>query len=213
MSARKFGRVDADNNVFVLEIGSERKVGQYPNVSADEALAFYERKFADLEAQVRILEQRVANKIDASNLGQQASKLAADLVAPNAVGDLDDLRTRVAALTPKLAELSAKKAEANKEATTKALADRIAIAEAAEALANQDNAKTQWKQTAEKFAKLFEQWQELQKNSIKVSKAEADPIWKRFSTARTRFETAKRAYFCRLRRQQQGRACCEGFHR
>ena len=39
MSAQKFGRVDEDNNVFVLEIGSERKVGQYPNVSADEALA------------------------------------------------------------------------------------------------------------------------------------------------------------------------------
>ena len=198
MSAQKFGRVDEDNNVFVLEIGSERKVGQYPNVSADEALAFYERKFADLEAQVRILEQRVKNKIDASNIGQQASKLAADLVAPNAVGDLDSLRTRVAALAPKLAELTAQKAEANKEASAKALTDRIAIAEAAEALANQDTAKTQWKQTAEKFAKLFEQWQQLQKNSAKVSKAEADPIWKRFSTARTRFETAKRAYFAGL---------------
>jgi hypothetical protein len=198
MSAQKFGRVDEENNVFVLEIGSERKVGQYPNVSADEALAFYERKFADLEAQVRILEQRVKNKIDASNIGQQASKLAADLVAPNAVGDLDSLRTRVAALAPKLAELTAQKAEANKEASAKALTDRIAIAEAAEALANQDTAKTQWKQTAEKFAKLFEQWQQLQKNSAKVSKAEADPIWKRFSTARTRFETAKRAYFAGL---------------
>lgn len=198
MSAQKYGRVDEENNVYVLEIGSERKVGQYPNVSADEALAFYERKFADLEAQVRILEQRVANKIDASNIGQQANKLAAELVAPNAVGDLDGLRSRVAALAPKLAELSAKKAEANKEATAKALADRIAIAEAAEALANQDTAKTQWKQTAEKFAKLFEQWQQLQKTSAKVSKAEADPIWKRFSTARTRFETAKRAYFAGL---------------
>lgn len=198
MSAQKFGRVDEDNNVFVLEIGSERKVGQYPNVSADEALAFFERKFADLEAQVRILEQRVKNKIDASNIGQQASKLAADLVAPNAVGDLDALRTRVAALAPKLAELTAQKAEANKEASAKALTDRIAIAEAAEALANQDTAKIQWKQTAEKFAKLFEQWQQLQKNSAKVSKADADPIWKRFSTARTRFETAKRAYFAGL---------------
>ena len=119
-------------------------------------------------------------------------------MAPNAVGDLDSLRTRVAALAPKLAELTAQKAEANKEASAKALTDRIAIAEAAEALANQDTAKTQWKQTAEKFAKLFEQWQQLQKNSAKVSKAEADPIWKRFSTARTRFETAKRAYFAGL---------------
>ena len=198
MSAHKFGRVDAENNVYVLEIGSERKVGQYPNVTAEEALAFYERKYADLEAQVRILEQRVSNKIDAGNLAQQASKLTADLVSPNAVGDLDSLRTRLAALAPKLTALAAQKAEANKEATAKALADRVAIAEAAEALANQDNAKTQWKQTAEKFAKLFEQWQTLQKNSVKIAKAEADPIWKRFSSARTKFETAKRAYFAGL---------------
>lgn len=59
MSANKFGRVDAENNVYVFELGSERKVGQYPNVSAEAAMAFFETKFADLEAQVRILEQRI----------------------------------------------------------------------------------------------------------------------------------------------------------
>ncbi|MEY4411204.1 MAG: hypothetical protein RLZ69_778, partial [Actinomycetota bacterium] len=55
-----FGRVDDENNVFVTEAGVERKVGQYPNVTAAEALAFFERKYADLAAQVRLLEQRVA---------------------------------------------------------------------------------------------------------------------------------------------------------
>jgi hypothetical protein len=45
---------------------------------------------------------------------------------------------------------------------------------------------------------LFEQWQELQKSGPKVAKAEADSIWKRFSSARTRFETAKRGYFAGL---------------
>ncbi len=40
MSANKFGRVDENNNVFVLELGSERQVGQYPNVSPEAALAF-----------------------------------------------------------------------------------------------------------------------------------------------------------------------------
>jgi uncharacterized protein (DUF2164 family) len=194
----KFGRVDAENNVFVLELGSERQVGQYPNVTPEEALAFFERKFADLEAQVRILEQRVKNKVDAANIGKQASKLADDLVSPSAVGDLNNLRSRVAALAPAIAELGAAKAEANKEAVAEALATRIALAEAAEAIANQDAAKTQWKQSGEKMAKLFADWQAAQKTGAKVSKSQADPIWKRFSLARTRFETAKRQYFASL---------------
>jgi hypothetical protein len=198
MSAIKFGRVDEENNVFVLELGSERKVGQYPNVKPEEALAFFENKFADLDAQVRILEQRIKNNVAAPNLSSQLKKLSADLVAPNAVGDLNNLRSRVAALEPKIAELSAKRSAANKEAGAAALKLRTDIAEAAEAIANQDQAKTQWKQSAEKMAKLFVDWQELQKSGAKVSKSDADPIWKRFSVARTKFETAKRAYFAGL---------------
>jgi len=198
MSSSKFGRVDSENNVFVLELGSERKVGQYPKVSADEALAFYERKFAELEAQVRTLEQRIKNAVLASNLLAQFKKLSADLVEPNAVGDLNNLRSRVAALEPKIAELSAKRTAASKEASAAALKSRIDLAEAAEAIANQDQAKTQWKQSSEKMAKLFADWQEVQKTGAKVSKADADPIWKRFSVARTKFETAKRAYFAGL---------------
>jgi hypothetical protein len=198
MSSSKFGRVDSENNVFVLELGSERKVGQYPKVSADEALAFYERKYAELEAQVRTLEQRIKNAVLASNLLAQFKKLSADLVAPNAVGDLNNLRSRVAALEPKIAELSAKRTAASKEASAAALKSRIDLAEAAEAIANQDQAKTQWKQSSEKMAKLFADWQEVQKTGAKVSKADADPIWKRFSVARTKFETAKRAYFAGL---------------
>lgn len=198
MSAIKFGRVDEENNVFVLELGSERKVGQYPNVSQADALAFFELKFADLEAQVRILEQRIKNNVSAPNLSEQLKKLTADLVSPNAVGDLNNLRARVAALEPKIAELSAKRSAANKEAGAAALKLRVDLAEAAEAIANQDQAKTQWKQSAEKMAKLFVDWQAVQKTGPKVSKAEADPIWKRFSVARTKFETAKRAYFAGL---------------
>jgi hypothetical protein len=45
---------------------------------------------------------------------------------------------------------------------------------------------------------LFEQWQETQKNGPKLSKGDADVIWKRFSAARTKFESAKRAYFATL---------------
>jgi hypothetical protein len=75
---------------------------------------------------------------------------------------------------------------------------RLSIAERAEAIANQDAAKTQWKTSGAEMTGLFEQWQALQKNGSKVPKSEADAIWKRFSSARTKFETAKRGYFAGL---------------
>lgn len=197
MSTNKFGRVDADNNVFVID-GSERKVGQYPGVTPDEALAYFVRKFEDIAAQVRILEQRVANKVDSQGMKKMAAKLQDELKEPAAVGDLADLRRRVANLDSKIAALVSEKQEASKGATAEALAKRIAIADRAEAIANQDASKTQWKTSGAEMTKLFEDWQALQKSGPKVSKSEADSVWKRFSSARTRFETAKRGYFAGL---------------
>lgn len=197
MSTNKFGRVDAENNVFVID-GSERKVGQYPGVPADEALAYFVRKFEDIAAQVRILEQRVANKVDSHGMKKMAAKLAEELKEPAVVGDIADLRRRIGNLDEKIAALVSEKHEATKEATAEALASRVKIAVRAEEIANQEAAKTQWKTSGAEMTKLFEQWQELQKSGPKVAKSEADAIWKRFSSARTRFETAKRGYFAGL---------------
>lgn len=193
-----FGRVDAENNVFIIEGGVERKVGQYPNVTPEEALAYFERKFGDLEAQVRILEQRVAKKVDSHNLKKTAAKLASELETPSVVGDLADLRRRVSALAPKIEAVEADRAEASKEQIAEALAKREAIASAAESIANQDASKINWKQSSAEFAELFAQWQQVQKDGPKVAKSAADLIWKRFSTARTKFEAGKRAYFAGL---------------
>lgn len=198
MATNKFARVDAENNVFVIDNGTERKVGQYPNVTPEDALAYYERKFAEIESHVRLLEQRVAAKIDVHSLKKALQKLHADLVEPAAVGDLADLRNRAAALDPKVQQLDAERSEQTKEQVAEALAARLAIAEKAEAIAAQDAAKIQWKTSSAQLVELFEQWQALQKTGAKVSKADADPIWKRFSTARTKFDTAKRHHFAAL---------------
>ncbi len=197
-TTKSFGRVDDDNNVFVIENGTERKVGQYPGVPAADALAYFERKFADLEAQVRILEQRVANKITDGALNKTAAKLSEDLKEPAAVGDIADLRRRVGNLDEKIAALASVKVEANKEASAEAIAKRTEIVVQAEAIANQDVSKTQWKTSGAKMAELFEQWQAVQKSGAKVSKSEADVLWKRFAASRTKFETAKRHYFAGL---------------
>ena len=55
-----FGRVDADGTVYVIQGGSERSVGQIPDSTPEEALAFYVRRFENLAAEVTLLESRVA---------------------------------------------------------------------------------------------------------------------------------------------------------
>lgn len=197
MSAVEFGRVDEENNVYVQD-GAERKVGQYPGVSKEDALAYFSRKFEDIAAQVRILEQRVANKIDAPGLRKVAAKLSEELKEPAVVGNIPDLRRRVENLAEKISALTAEKSEAQKEEVTQALAQRAEVAGRAEELANQDSKKIQWKTSGAEMTALFEKWQALQKSGVKVPKKDADAIWKRFSSARTKFESAKRAYFAGL---------------
>ena len=40
-----WGRVDETGTVFVTDRGVEREVGQYPDGTPDEALAYFTRKF------------------------------------------------------------------------------------------------------------------------------------------------------------------------
>ena len=196
--SNQYGRVDSENNVFVTDGGVERKVGQYPGVTEAEALAYFERKFSELESNVRILEQRLKNNADASSIATAAQKLAKDLVEPAAVGNLQDLRARVAAVTPNIEKLKAEKSEANQLAVANALKARNEIAQKAAALAEKDPKKTQWKIASKEMTELFESWQAAQKSGAKVPRKEADAIWKIFSQARTKFEANKRAFFAEL---------------
>jgi len=51
-----FGRVASDGTVYVRTEDGERSVGQIPDAPADEALAFYVRRFEALEVEVGLLE-------------------------------------------------------------------------------------------------------------------------------------------------------------
>lgn len=193
-----FGRVDEENNVFVTDNGSERKVGQYPGVTPEEAFAYFERKFQELDSNVRILEQRVKNKADAGSIAKAAEKLNAELREPSAVGDLQDLRNRVAAVVPNIEAMRQEKSEANKQAIEATLKLRQELADKAKALAERDPKKTQWKKASAEMTELFQQWQSSQKAGPKVPRKDADAIWKTFSQARTKFEANKRAFFAEL---------------
>ena len=195
MTSIEFGRVDSENNVYVIEPNGERKVGQYPNVAPEEALAHFKQKFEALEGSVKLLEQRVNKKADADSISKAAAKLTVDLIDANAVGDLQSLRERVLALAPRIQDLLNSKKSENQEAVAAALSAREAIAVKAEELAGSDLSKVIWKDLTANLNILFEEWQATQKNGPRVPKTEADAIWKRFQTARSKVESAKRAFF------------------
>ena len=192
------GRVDEENNVYVFDNGSERKVGQYPGVTRDEALAYFERKFQELESNVRILEQRVKNKADAISIAKAAKKLSLDLQEPAAVGNIQDLRERVSNITPNIEQLKKDKAEASDKAIKECLKIRAEIATKAQALAQKDPQKTKWKIASKQMTDLFDQWQLSQKSAPKIPRKDSEEIWKQFSQARTKFEANKRAFFSAL---------------
>lgn len=195
MSANEFGRVDEKNSVYLKDQGTERLVGQYPDVSADEAIAFFIRKFEDLEAQVRILEQRIANGInDAKSLKATHATLKKEVSEPKGVGNYENLRARLEKLAPAIEEAAAKANELREKAVAAALEEKERIAKRAEELVS-NLGSINWKKSGEEMAELFAKWQQLQKDSPKIAKSVTDPIWKRFSQARAQFESGKRKYF------------------
>jgi uncharacterized protein (DUF2164 family) len=191
----EFGRVDESGNFYVQDAGVERLIGSQPAMSLEDALSFYLKKFNDLEAAVRLLEQRVKAKADVKSIQKSAQKLEADLASPAAIGDLASLRLRVTTVVSGLGELLAEANAKQAELSLQALAAREAIAVEAEAIASKDPQKINYKTGSAKMLELFNAWQALQKSSVKVPKAKADELRQRFSKARNTFDSHKRQFF------------------
>ena len=186
-----WGRVDDEGTVYVREADGERAVGQYPDATPEEALAYFTRKFTELEGQVALLEQRVRGGAPAKDVAKAVAHLSESITGANAVGDL-------ASLGGTVGELTEKQLEENKAAVAEALVEREALVAEAEALAAADPAKAQWKQVSAQLDALFERWQDHQKNGPRLPKNESNELWKRFRAARTTIETHRKAFFAEL---------------
>lgn len=193
-----FGRVAEDGTVYVIEDGTERAVGQFPDGTAEEALAYFTRKFADLEGQVALLEQRVRNGAPANDVARSVAALQKQLDGANAVGDFAALRGRLQALGGSVSELTEQQQEETRAQLAQAIAERESIVVEAERLAAQDPKQIQWKQTQAALDELFARWQQHQQTGPRLPKGEANALWKRFRQARTTLETERRAFFAEL---------------
>lgn len=193
-----WGRVGDDGTVYVREADGERAVGQYPDATPDEALAYYARKFAELAGQVGLLEQRVRGGAPAQDVAKAIAHLRESVAGANAVGDLAGLTARLEKLGDSVGELTEKQSAEAKAASAEALAEREKLVAEAEALAAQDPAKAQWKQVTAQLDSLFARWQTAQKDGPRLSKNDSNELWKRFRTARTTIEGHRKAFFAEL---------------
>jgi hypothetical protein len=193
-----WGRVDETGTVFVREAEGERAVGQYPDGTPEEALAYFQRKFTELAGQVTLLEQRAKRGAPAADIAKAVKSLTASVSSANAVGNLAALHTRLEALSGTVTELTEKQSEENKALVAAALAEREQIVVEAEELAAQDPAKAQWKLVSASMDELFTRWQKHQQDGPRLPKNESNELWKRFRAARAIIDGHRKAFFAEL---------------
>ncbi|MFT2816179.1 DUF349 domain-containing protein [Leifsonia sp. A12D58] len=193
-----WGRVDETGTVYVREASGERAVGQYPDGTPEEALAYFERKYVELNGQVTLLEQRARGGAPAADIAKAVAHLQETVATANAVGNLAALVERLGALGGTVTELTEQQSAEAKAASAAALAERTEIVEQAERLAAEDPAKTQWKQASAALDELFAKWQAHQHDAPRIPKNEANELWKRFRAARTTIEQNRKAFFADL---------------
>ncbi|QIK73580.1 DUF349 domain-containing protein [Propioniciclava coleopterorum] len=183
-----FGRVEEDGTVYVTTADGERAVGQVPDVSTEEALAFFVRRFEALDLEITLLEQRLASgAVSPDDARHSIKTLRSSVSDANAVGDLASLTTRLEAMAPKLAEAAeARKAERAKQHEATREAKEAMVAEAEKLAGGND-----WRGGVNRFRQLLEEWKALPR----IDRATDDALWHRFSSARTTYTRRRKAQF------------------
>jgi hypothetical protein len=192
-----FGRVDTDGTVFVTTADGERSVGQIPDVPAEEALAFFTRRFTALETEVGLLEERIKRgALNPEEARRSINAVRSSITDANAVGDLAGLAARLDAQAPVLAEANeARKAERAKAHEETKVAKEAMVGEAEKIAAGND-----WRGGVNRFRTLLDEWKALPR----IDRATDDDLWHRFSTARTTYTRRRKTQFAEQSVQRDG---------
>ncbi|HET7684204.1 MAG TPA: DUF349 domain-containing protein [Marmoricola sp.] len=186
--SRSFGRVADDGTVYVRVGDTEHPVGQYPEGTPEEALAFFTRRYDGLAFEVQLLEQRVRNgALPPDEATTAVAALAEQLKEPNAVGDITALVARLDALRPVIATQREKRREDNARRREESRTRKGQIVAEAERLAKGRD----WRNGANRLRDLLEEWKSLPR----LDKKSDDELWHRFSGARTAYTRARKAHF------------------
>jgi len=190
-----WGRVAEDGTVYVRTADGERPVGSYPGAGADEALAYFGRKYDELAGQVLLLEQRVkSGGVAAKDAATTLAHLRESVTDANAVGDLASLLTRLDTVEGLIDERRKRSEAARAKARAQAAVTKEKIVTEAEGLADSSD----WKRSGDRLRELLEEWKKAPRLERKVD----DALWKRFSHARTAFDKRRRVHFAELDEQR-----------
>ena len=204
-AAEPWGRVEDDGTVSVREADGWRVVGQYPDGSPEEALAYFERKYADLASEVGLLEVRQRRGgASAADLRSAARAVNAKLDGAAAVGDLASLVARVAALTERWPRHPRPKPPRRAKPSTTRCAPAPSSSRRSRRIAARDPRSVQWKQASAEVTALFDEWQSQQQNGPRLPKSTAQQLWKRFRDARATFDKHRREFYAELDEAHKG---------
>jgi len=192
-----WGRVDADGTVYVRTADGERVIGSWAAGSPEEALEFFRRKFASLETEVALIEQRMTStEIAPAQAQATVQRLLRTVAEANCMGDLDGLRTRLEALTGAVDARREEVKAAREHARTEAREVKERIVDEAEHIAAE---ATHWKASGERMAELLDEW----KAAPHADRAIEALLWKRLSAARNAFTKRRKSYFASLEAERE----------
>jgi uncharacterized protein DUF349 len=188
VTTSEWGRVADDGTVYVRTADGERPVGQYPEGSAEEALAFYAKRYDELAGSVHLLEQRVTAGVVAPDEATEGVKaLRTQVVEAHAVGDLTALVGRLDALGPVISQQRQARRAERAERAAAAKSEKERLVGEAERLAEGND----WRNGANRLRQLLDEWKALPR----IDRASDDALWRRFSTARTSYTRRRKTHF------------------
>jgi hypothetical protein len=191
-----WGRVTSDGTAYVTTSQGERVVGSWQADEPEEGLAFFVRRFADLETQVTLLEQRLASGATPPDTATAtAAKLRDAIANAAAIGDLDGLLARLDALGEVIEKRRAERKAERAAAVAVAKERKAAIVGEAEAIA----ASTDWRNGSNRLRDLLEEWKRLPR----VERSVDDALWHRFSAARTGYTRRRKTHFAEVGEQRE----------
>jgi len=194
---RPWGRIDPDGTVYVRTAAGERAIGSWQAGTPEEGLAYYQRRYDDLAAEVAVLEARVGSA-DPKQVSAAATKLRAGLPEASALGDLDNLDTRLRAVLDKCEARFAERAEQRAAAAAAAAESKRTLVAEAERLASSED----WRATGDRFRAIVEEWKAIRG----VDRKTDSELWDKFSTARRDFDRRRRAHFAELEKTREAAA-------
>ncbi len=201
MHTSDWGRIEPDGTVYVRTRAGERPVGEWHAGDPAAGLAYYERRYGALVTEAGLLERRLASGAgDPRDVLASTRRLLESLPSAAAVGDLDGLADRLAALAADATERAEQFGHDRAAAAERAVAAKEALAAEAEALAQSES----WKATGDRFRALAQEWQALTgAGRLREADRRVEATqWRRVVAAREEFGRRRGAHFAALEQER-----------